>query len=543
MSGVQHGFPDKVTKALVRYREDTLRQKLISDAAAAYDDQAAPAGARPNEADPRYQQASAAAKAQWEEAAATQVWEDHTEAEVVSANPVMRRADAYLEPRAGQQLGPQVLSREARRRKAYRWLLILIILPLAGWMATQPVGREKVLTAVLASYGDETAVFSPVDGTIRRIRVQADGRVARGQLLVQIEPDVSADLVRAQREWVSLRLKESAIKARLAGESDLAYPIDMANAYPDIDIGPLLERARERLRDGEREEAEILGATRESIEVEMAGLKKVWAEKYAVETRLGEVRDRVGYAENLLKQNVIFEDGVYTEQLIKNLKRKEQGITQEFIALSEQEEQINERLHGLKKTLADREANYRANLRQELAENRAAADRVMAQLADLKTHATMVELSATEAALFEPNRSLAVGGHVAQGDSVGVLRIPSEKGVVESPVSAHEAEQIEVGQAVTVTLSDQRRNSQMHFQGRVVSLLGNAPSQQAGEAPPQKIRVEFNAPQGDGRVIELVQGMPGRVRIDTEGEPAWRYGWRALAGLVGESALLSHASQ
>lgn len=520
MSASGRGFPDKVDKALTRYREEALRQKLIDDAvlAAVREDAGNVAGSPLDD-----HQANSAARFQEFPDTDESIAHSDYDPQPVPAKPLARSNQGYLEP----HVAPALSTREARRRKAYRWLFVLVFFPLAGWIATRPVATEVELTAILVSYGAEVPVLSPVDGAIQRIPVQAESRVSRGQLLAQIEPSISASVLKAQRELVLARLKELSTEARLDGDPDLAYPADLIKGFPQIDVGPLFERARERLRDSEREESETLGPAEQAIESETAALKKVWVEKYAMEKRLNDIRGRRQNTASLVSQNVIFEDGIYTEQRLKTLRQTEQGISREFDALSDQEEQITARLRRLKEDLTQRQEALRARLRQQLEKDRSAVDEAMKGLEHLKAQNNVVELLATETGVFDPVPLLRTGTHVDQGDVLGVLRVPGNTGLIETPVAPREAQRIKVGQPVEVTLSALESNTELSFQGRVVSLLAQSPHAEGNMRQP-RAQVEIDVKSDHPRAFELVPGMPGRVHIDTEGVAVWRFMWRKV---------------
>jgi hypothetical protein len=122
-----------------------------------------------------------------------------------------------------------------------------------------------------------------------------------------------------------------------------------------------------------------------------------------------------------------------------------------------------------------------------------------------------------------------VGVQVARGDSIGLLRVPGETAVLEGPLAEHEAERVSVGQAVTVTLLDPKRNSELQLDGQVTSILSDAAQPVEGKNRSPRLRIEVNLPAQGGYGAELAQGMSGQVRIKTGGEMFWRWGWRALS--------------
>ncbi len=500
MPGVNRGFPDKVTKALARYRADAQAQGLI--------DRSGRTGVRDEGAG---HVGHAYAPARYEPPAAVPVHAYEAAAEVSD------------------------IAGGVRRRIGYRWLLVLLVLPVLGWLANLPVGKELTFAAVLTAYGDVVSVTSPVDGVVRRISIPSDRRVVQGQPLIEIDPEIPPGLVKLQHERVALALREAGLRARLAGERVLTYPSDLADAYPTVDIPPLLAIERERLVDRIREDAQHLQPTQRAIDAAMSERAEVRAEKKAIESRLDKIRRQVGAAASLKKQNVIYEDGVYTEQLLRTLKRTRSDIQQELTALGQDEERIDERLRELNNELTERQQQYQAGLRQQLEKHRSATDAVLAQLEELEAQVAVVKLNAMATGLFKPNPALQLGGHVDRGDAIGAVLVPSDQGIVESQVSAQESEAIRVGQPVRVTLQHLKQDTRLRLHGRVVSLVSDASDGGPGGGL-HRVRIEIDVPlHANHPASELSAGMPGSITIVTGGEPIWRHTWRMvnIAGVNG----------
>jgi membrane fusion protein len=290
----------------------------------------------------------------------------------------------------------------------------------------------------------------------------------------------------------------------------------------------LLAIERERLVDRLREDAQHWEPTQRAIDAALSERAEVRAERKAIENRLDKIRRQVGAAASLKKQNVIYEDGVYTEQLLQTLKRTQRDVRKELTSLSQEEERIDQRLSELNQELAERQRKHQAELRQQLEKHRSTADAVLAQIEELEAQVAVVNLNATATGLFEPNPALRLGGHVAREDAIGALLVPSDKGIVESQVSAQESKTIRVGQPVRVTLQHVKQDTRLRLHGRVVSLVSDASDSGPGGGQ-HRVRIEIDVPlHGNRPASGLSAGMPGSITIITGGEPIWRYTWRMV---------------
>ncbi|MGB5198945.1 MAG: hypothetical protein WBR56_03485, partial [Sedimenticolaceae bacterium] len=116
-----------------------------------------------------------------------------------------------------------------------------------------------------------------------------------------------------------------------------------------------------------------------------------------------------------------------------------------------------------------------------------------------------------------------LGGHVSRGDPIGRLWVPDNEGVVESVIAAATAARIRTGQTAEVALRAPGNGLQMKFRGRVASLINGA-DQDASKEELHKVRIRIDIPDKlDALASTLRPGNSGYVKIDTDGQPVWRY--------------------
>jgi multidrug efflux pump subunit AcrA (membrane-fusion protein) len=390
-----------------------------------------------------------------------------------------------------------------------------------AWAGARPVDKELVISATLTASSDDLAISSPVDGVIRSILPPSSRWVTKGEPVIQIEPVQSQELANLEREWVALKIREAGLRARLDGEHTLTFPSDLADQFPNTDVGQPWEREQVRLNDSIAEESVLLDPIQRSIEAAQSELVQKQAETSAMQKRLAKVQHRQRNAAALKKKNVVYEDGVYIEQLLQTLRQTRREINGELAGLVEAEGQINARLSTLKGDLSQRQQDYQARLRRQLEETLSNQDGLAARLQTLKAEPSLVVQDAAASGLFDPRPQLRIGEKIGRGEVIGHLRVPGDKAIAEGDPPLHSSERIRVGQQASVMLPGQGGQDTMLFGGRVVSLVGN---EQA-----RRVRIEIDAPDlTERRRSALVSGVTAQISVLTEGEPLWRHTWRLL---------------
>ena len=305
----------------------------------------------------------------------------------------VRRAGAVsarVTPVAWEQAaeGGGSLGRVTRhRRSRLGWLVVLA----GASLAFVPVSRDLVLPAVVASYGEDRPVTSPTGGIVSAIRVVEGQKVEPGDFLLSIEPPTPEALLEARRNWNRLKWQEAQQLARLAGQTRLTRPTGMLvidEAVTDADqasseqervlaqglaqdravnepLGPSIERleaalaglagqtrlmrstglltieansdtdeasaAQERLLvQGLEQDRAMLEPLTQSIERLEAALAEARAGRAATVEQLKTAEARLRKTEALRERNVIYDEGVYTEQLFDTLTQMTRDLRTEM---------------------------------------------------------------------------------------------------------------------------------------------------------------------------------------------------------------------
>ena len=223
-----------------------------------------------------------------------------------------------------------MLLEQSRRRRLRRRVLFVFACLLLVAVAFVPVANNLVLPATVVAYGEEAIVVSPASGTIKQTWIGPGDRVKRGQRLLLIEPPPPVDLVAARRDWNALKIREARLVAQIAGRDSLPMPDGLFSSDIGADPDAVLYEQQGLLEQGLREDRSEFGLLEELVE----GLEREYADaeegKAAVEKQLSGTRARLRKAKGLRDQNVVYEDGVYTKQLVGTLEQMSNNLRGQF---------------------------------------------------------------------------------------------------------------------------------------------------------------------------------------------------------------------
>lgn len=415
-------------------------------------------------------------------------------------------------------------------------------MPLIIGISLLRIERDVTLQASLSVSGEERPVRGPVNGRILRVEVSSPAIVESGQLLMIIEPDATSELIEIQSEWVTAALREAALRAALGGETEVTIPKELSEPFSLLDVDASRQRASRYLadiRDGMSDELGYLQNDLDKVKVE---LKRVWDEEYELEERLQVVGDRLRRVQALEKQNIVYEEGVYTKDLVRRAQDARRAVLAEFTAIGEREEALTRQFREMRESFDSREQAHRSRLRTQLDQARAQADAAKSKLLKQRAEQRPLSLHADTKGYFVPAERLLADYRTTAGENLGTLTVRRGKGLVESDVPAKHLGLIQVGQTVDLVLDDAQ--GKVRFNGRVVSLVSGI-EHAASEPNGQRVRVEFELPAAIANEGGLMQqGMPAEVLIHTD-ERLWRLAYRVLRDLVrdGRDRIIRHQAQ
>ena len=374
----------------------------------------------------------------------------------------------------------------------------------------------------MVAYGEEAIVVSPASGTIKQTLIGPGDRVKRGQRLLLIEPPPPVDLVAARRDWNALKIREARLVAQIAGRDSLPMPDGLFSSDIGSDPDAVLYEQQGLLEQGLREDRTEFGLLEELVE----GLEKEYADaeagKGAVEKQLSGTWARLGKAKALKDQNVVYEDGVYTKQLVGTLEQMSKNLRGQLAKHEKAVEKAAADLSAARAALAQRRRQRADELAGELTWARGELARSSTRLATMAGQHQPVEVRSDWSGSVQQVITPPDDGQVRSGEQLLTLRVPSEKALLEALVPAYDRDRISVGQPASVTCPYPGSHRSVEYAGVVRSL---APSR--GQLA--YVEVEIDTPREAGNVSHaLEEGLSGEVVLATEEEALRKQLWRWL---------------
>jgi hypothetical protein len=336
-----------------------------------------------------------------------------------------------------------------------------------------------------------------------------------------IEPPPPLDLVAARRDWNALKIREARLVAQIAGRDSLPMPDGLFSSDIGSEPDAVLYEQQGLLEQGLREDRSEFGLLEELVE----GLEREYADaeagKAAVEKQLSGTRARLRKAKGLRDQNVVYEDGVYTKQLVGTLEQMSNNLRGQYAKHEKAVEKAAADLSAARAALAQRKRQRADELAGELTWARGELARSSTRLATMAGQHQPVEVrsdwSGSVQQVVAPNR-----GQVRSGEQLLTLRVPSEKALLEALVPAYDRDRIRVGQPASVTFPYPGSHRSVEYAGVVRSL---APSR--GQLA--YVEIEIDTPREAGNVShELEEGLSGEVVLATREEALRKQLWRWL---------------
>jgi hemolysin D len=405
----------------------------------------------------------------------------------------------------------------------------LIVLFLASALVWSYVGRVDIIATAPGKVvvRGRTKVVQPSDtGVVHAIHVADGDRVAKGQVLIELDPTIStADKTRYTDVLAQARLDQARLKALLA--SGAADPFAGASAPAD-----LLAAARARLEAERSEQTAKLVKIDHQVAEKRAEEAQIEAEIAKIDAALPLVRERAAIRAEGLKSG-------YGNKL-DLLTQTQQVVEEEHerVALERKHDETEAALAELSAARKQAEAEFRRNGLTDLAK----ADREVAEatgeLAKAEKKTDLLSLTAPVAGVAQDLAVHTLGGVVTPAQQL--LRIVPADGEVEvdAVVANQDVGFVEIGQAAEIKIDTFPFTRYGLIHGRVERISRDAVdepqseqqrrqgSQSAADEPANvehahqlvytaRIALEEKGLVIDGKPFELAPGMAVVAEIKT----------------------------
>ena len=410
--------------------------------------------------------------------------------------------------------GEYVVAKPVSQRKNIKILIILLLIATIAWGAQWPVNKQLNLSIVITDFGKEEVIISPVNGVIKDIVVSADQVVTQGQKLFIIEPETPKELVKLHQKHLELALRLAALQIQLEEDGMLQIPAHLEEMYPHVNANLLLEHEQLLLKDRLFEQKEIDKPMKLVVNSLNQEFQTKTIERQEAESRLQEIEQRLKKTAALKKQNVVYDNGVYVEQLLETLRNMKNSLSLEVDSLKEEEAEIGSRLSDAEFELRQIQLSNKQELGQSLEDVRAQISRVLSTIRDEEDKKQEVIISSPVNGRYIGKLNLRVGDEVEKQKVIGRFQVPTDQGIAVGELPHHLANRVEIGMPVIVSFVKDAAGNGVDLDAKVIAMASE-------NTDKQTIQIKFTS--RPDAFVKLKKGAQGMVTMDTQGIPLWRH--------------------
>ncbi|WP_126975412.1 HlyD family type I secretion periplasmic adaptor subunit [Frigidibacter oleivorans] len=387
---------------------------------------------------------------------------------------------------------------------------VLLLGALVGWAAVTPIGSAVIASGQAVVRGQPKLVQSLDGGIVAAIEVANGARVARGDLLLRLDPTllaVNLDIARG-------RLAEAlAWRARLEAEQQgLASLRFVYAALPFA------------LPDTARAEA---GQTRifEARRILLSGQEAQGREKVAqldnqiagAEGQLAATRERLSLLDSELADFRRLKDqGLVRDSQVKELQRDRAEVAGEIAALQAEAARLANALRDAELTTLQDRRSFTEQVVTELREVTAEIEELTIEIVTTMAQLDRVEIRAPADGVVHELAATTIGGVIAPGATILQI-IPLDEGVeFELQVDPRRIDEVWPGQPAQLAIASLDSRDMPKLAATVASV---APASVRDPVSDRAFyRVTLEVPPGelarlDG--VSLVPGMPAEAFLET----------------------------
>lgn len=397
-------------------------------------------------------------------------------------------------------------------------IVAVFVLAFGAWSRLAPIESAVVAPGVVAAATGLREVQHFEGGIVAAIPVAAGERVARGEVLLQLD----ATGPRARRNELQAQLFEAlATQARLAAERDGADTI----AFPDALAGRLADLAAQDAMANQRalfdtrrrlhaERLDILDRTRDGLAAEIDGMRGQIA---AGERRLAITAEELATARALLDRDLARRSEVLRLERERAALQGTVAETRAAIGAAEQ------RAAEARLRVAELRALRATEIAEELRAATARVHELEQQLAAADDVLRRTEIRAPVAGIVVDMSVGTVGGVVEAGATLMRLLPEGDAFVVQARIDPLDIDRVAPGLPATVWLTSLNRRSHSGIGGRVETISADRLADPATGAAYYLARVAMEAGAVERSGAPLQAGMGAEVMIATGAQSALDY--------------------
>ncbi|MBI4694960.1 MAG: HlyD family type I secretion periplasmic adaptor subunit [Gammaproteobacteria bacterium] len=428
--------------------------------------------------------------------------------------------------------------RAERRARRLGWALALVGVVGGGvWSGFAPLGSAALAPGVVAVAGHRKTVQHLEGGIVREIAVQDGRRVARGDLLLALDPTapqtelelVRGELFAALARQGRLVAQRDALPAVVHADRLVAARDRDARAAGAMAAQDRLFAARRSALDGE---AALYRRQIEQLQAQIAG----FAAQKAGRDRLVE-----SYGEEVRDFTILLEEGYAEKQKVRELERNRAQQLGQQGELAANIAAARLKIGELELKTLQLQKDFQREVATELGEVDAKVAALTERLGLLEDTLRRTEVRAPEAGMVLGLAVHTVGAVLPAG--ARILDIVPEDGalVVEAQVAPQDIDRVHAGLRAEVRFTAFKRRETPRLEGELVDVSADRLIDEGTEHRPYylaRVAVDAAALRAlAARHLDLKPGMPAEILIDTGSRTLLQYLTQPLGDVLARSLI------
>lgn len=379
------------------------------------------------------------------------------------------------------------------------------------WASLAPLDQGVPAQAVVAIDTKRKAVQHLMGGIVQAVHVKEGSQVKEGDALIELDAATTrANYESVRQHYLTLRAMEGRLLAEQAGQKDIQFHPDLAQAATDPYIHQTMDNQSQLLRTRQAALQADLASLAESIQGQEASIQGARGMLAARKEQLAYLKEELSGVRDLVKEGY----APRNQQLqLERQLAETQGATIDLNAsIQRGQSAINE----LQARRRQRQLDYRKEIDSQLADIRrevqADADKFKAVAADLERTVIRAPAAGQVVGLTVQN----VGAVVGPGQKLMDIVPHDEALLLEAHVAPNLIDKIHAGLETDVRFASFANTPTLVVEGRVDSVSGDLLTDPHTGMSYFLARVSIT-PKGMGELgkRQMQAGMPAEVIIKT----------------------------
>ena len=392
--------------------------------------------------------------------------------------------------------------------------LVLLVVILGGWAATATIGGAVVASGQIAATGFAKEVQHPDGGTVASIEVANGDRVAAGDVVLTLDPTLTAlELDIARTRLAGALALQARLLAEQAGSREMDRTLPELPGSVRIDA-PVLEAemaaqsailaARAGVLDGGRAQ---LGETLARLDEQRVGVE---AQIAALSEQIGLIDAEIGTQQDLVGQ------GLARQSTMSALLRERAELDGRRAALQSRVAELATQRRDATLATEQAERGHLEQVTTDLRETRGQIEEFVLQIVTGQGQLDRMVVRAPVDGMVHELQPTTIGGVVAPGETLLQIVPETTGGEFEVRVDPASIDEVHVGQETEIILAAFDRNSLAPLRGVVSTVSATAITEPGSRTSFYRVVLTI-PPEELARTegLPLVAGMPVEAYLAT----------------------------